>query len=431
MTAIQYISQLGAASAWGATDIIAVTQGSSGALTGTTRKLTVAQLFTSPTLTGTITLGANLANYVTITGAAAAGTPVIAAAGTDTNIDIRLTPKGTGAVRTNNLAVGDATARQPFSHSTYYSPVSGSMATAPFAATGNAFGTVTSGSAYFRQFNINSDTVNASAATGGGVNVNYFGHTISAGAVGGRTTHSVFMTQQGATTSTVGQFYVAGACFGEAAYSAGGTAGLGNARGNLFATNHSARLKTGAGIYWNSLVGEEVDVSVQTGTSVNYKVGMKVVQWADDAVSGSISDYAFGVGMQASGTAPGWNIGFAIGSPEGWWPIKSIGTIMGTYAATIGGGPTMAAAYGIDFTAVTFSTAAFASPSFQVDGSGKVRGAQFEVGSGGPRIVQGTGVPPVVLALPKSSIYLRTDGGVGSTVYVSQGGGTWNAIAGV
>lgn len=32
---------------------------------------------------------------------------------------------------------------------------------------------------------------------------------------------------------------------------------------------------------------------------------------------------------------------------------------------------------------------------------------------------------------PKGSIWLRTDGGVGSTLYVSQGGGTWNAIAGV
>lgn len=53
------------------------------------------------------------------------------------------------------------------------------------------------------------------------------------------------------------------------------------------------------------------------------------------------------------------------------------------------------------------------------------------IGSGGPRIVQNTGVPPVILTLPRGTLYLRTDGAVGSTVYVSQGGGTWNAIAGV
>ena len=32
---------------------------------------------------------------------------------------------------------------------------------------------------------------------------------------------------------------------------------------------------------------------------------------------------------------------------------------------------------------------------------------------------------------PKGSLWMRTDGAVGSTLYVSQGGGTWNAVAGV
>lgn len=370
MTAIQYISQLGAVASVGTTDILPVTQGSTGPLTGTTRKATVAQLFTSPTFTGTTTLGSNFANYLTITGAASASSPVIAAAGSDANVGITLTPKGSGAVYTKSLTVGDGTARQPFVHSSYISPVSGLMSTAPFSVGGNAFGTVTSGAAFFRQFNVDTDTVNSSAASGGGVNVNYFGHTISAGAVGGRTTHSVFMSQQGVTTSAAGQFYVAGACFGEAAHSAGGTAGAGNTRGNLFATNHSARLKTGAGLYWNSLVGEEVDVSVQTGTSVAYKVGFKVVQWVDDAVAGTVADYAIGINNQASGTAPGWSVGFAVGSPEGWWPIIATGTIHGTYAATIGGGPAMAAAWGIDYSAVTFSSGFLRSTGFLVDGAG-------------------------------------------------------------
>lgn len=277
---------------------------------------------------------------------------------------------GAAVTAPTSLAVGDGTARQPFSHNTYISPVAGLMSTAPFILGGNAFGTVTSGAAFFRQFNVNTDTVNASAANGGGVNVNYFGHTISAGAVGGRTTLSVFMAQLGATTSASGQFYVAGALFGEAAFSAGGSAGAGNSRGNLFAANHSARLKTGAGLYWNSVVGEEVDISVQASTSVVYKVGFKVVQWADDAVSGTTADYAYGLNNQANGTAPGWDKGFAFGAPEGWWPIKAAGTIIGTYASTIGGGPAMAAAYGVDFSAVTFSTSAFKSPGFLVNGSG-------------------------------------------------------------
>lgn len=91
----------------------------------------------------------------------------------------------------------------------------------------------------------------------------------------------------------------------------------------------------------------------------------------------------------------------------------------------------MAAAYGVDFSAVTFSTAAFKSTGFEVDGIGRTTGAAFILTSGGPRIVPGTGVPSVLLVLTKGSLYLRTDGAVGSTLYVSQGGGTWNAVAGV
>ena len=47
----------------------------------------------------------------------------------------------------------------------------------------------------------------------------------------------------------------------------------------------------------------------------------------------------------------------------------------------------------------------------------------------GPTISTGLGVPTA--NSPRASIFLRTDGGVGSTVYVSQGVGVWNAIGGV
>lgn len=47
----------------------------------------------------------------------------------------------------------------------------------------------------------------------------------------------------------------------------------------------------------------------------------------------------------------------------------------------------------------------------------------------GPQDVTGTGVPTATL--PKGSTFRRTDGGVGSTLYVTQGGGTWNAVSGV
>jgi hypothetical protein len=48
----------------------------------------------------------------------------------------------------------------------------------------------------------------------------------------------------------------------------------------------------------------------------------------------------------------------------------------------------------------------------------------------GPLLTAGVGAPGA-LVQPKGTIYMRTDGGVGTTIYVSQGGGTWNPIAGV
>jgi hypothetical protein len=47
----------------------------------------------------------------------------------------------------------------------------------------------------------------------------------------------------------------------------------------------------------------------------------------------------------------------------------------------------------------------------------------------GPNMRAGTGA--ATGTQPKGSIWLRTDGAVGTTVYVSQGAGTWNPVAGV
>ena len=47
----------------------------------------------------------------------------------------------------------------------------------------------------------------------------------------------------------------------------------------------------------------------------------------------------------------------------------------------------------------------------------------------GPTVTTGIGVPTA--NSPRASIFLRTDGAPGSTVYVSQGVGVWNAISGV
>jgi hypothetical protein len=52
------------------------------------------------------------------------------------------------------------------------------------------------------------------------------------------------------------------------------------------------------------------------------------------------------------------------------------------------------------------------------------------VGTAGPQLLSGTGVPSVS-GIPTGSIFIRTDGAAGSRIYVYQGAGVWNPMAGV
>lgn len=445
MTAIQYISQLGSAAAWGATDLIPVTQGSTGALTGTTRKMTVAQLFTSPAFTGTTTLGNNLANYVTIAGAAAGVAPAIAVAGADTNSDLNVKGKGTGATTAPRMFVGAASDRSGMDLATVFQSHArlnyATTASGGWRVRGAYSGTVTSGQAIYNSVNIDIDTVDPTTGSGPlGAHGFYVGHTVSAGAKGGRTAVTAFLNITGAITPVAGdgRYHTALGATAQSSAPAGGTAGLGNQKGNVFGANIIAKIQNGAGLYWNGIAGTEINVAAEAGTQSYYKNGLAVIQLSTDAVAGGgAMDSGFLLCTQTGGSVPGWDMGITFGHGVGWWPIKSTGTMIGTVAGTIGGGPSYAAAYGVDFRAVTFSTAAFASPGFSVDGTGLtttnglLTNGMIILGSGGPRITTGSGAPPVILTLAKGSLYIRVDGGVGSTIYVSQGGGTWNAIAGV
>jgi hypothetical protein len=62
--------------------------------------------------------------------------------------------------------------------------------------------------------------------------------------------------------------------------------------------------------------------------------------------------------------------------------------------------------------------------------SGSVLTRGIELGKpSGPQIVSGAGAPAA--PLPAGSLYIRTDGETGARLYVSAGGGSWNAVAGV
>jgi len=77
-----------------------------------------------------------------------------------------------------------------------------------------------------------------------------------------------------------------------------------------------------------------------------------------------------------------------------------------------------------------FGTAQYAGTGFSVDPAGNVNGLSMIVGaSSGPTVTSGSGVP--ASTQPSGSVYLRTSGAAGARLYVTSGGGTWAAVAGV
>lgn len=266
-----------------------------------------------------------------------------------------------------------------------------------FYGHGNIFGTV-SGSDITAVYKFNIDGDNVDATAGGGLYGGYFGHSFGGVTVkGNRTTLQGLINLNATTGNGAGNqaFYVAGASTALASANDGGTNTVG--AGNLFARNAVCALLSGA-TYFNSCVGDEIDVAVKSGTTkVYFKEGMKVVQLLDDLIPGTAEDYAYGLGNQPSGTAPGWKFGFQFGTSEGWWPIASTGTMVGTRPG-FAGGPTYTAAHGVDFSGVTFSADSFKSTGFSVNPTGVITGstgskiqdpAAVALGVGGQLLLQG------------------------------------------
>lgn len=206
---------------------------------------------------------------------------------------------------------------------------------------------------------------------------------------------------------------------------AGGVSG--NTSGNAYGGYFQIGMNTGA-TFWRNAVGMEIDVGVQTGASVNVKTGLQVVTLPADAVSGFLGyDTAYVIGQGAS-AAVGWDYGFRINGVGGGFPIKPTGSIFGVPTTAFINGGTVA--NGFDLTNLTITNNAWKSTGATIDGSGNGTFASVRTtSSSGPTWTSGTGAPGTTQ--PKGSIFSRTDGGVGTTLYVSQGGGTWNPVAGV
>ena len=138
--------------------------------------------------------------------------------------------------------------------------------------------------------------------------------------------------------------------------------------GSAFGLNPVVAIAANAG-YSQSLSGQETDVAVGTGNTVANKIGMSIVSLPNDQMHGSNVDVGLTVTRGAG--AVGFNNGISFGNTaSGDWPIPSTGSVITTGVPS--GHARATAAYGVDMSAVTFSTAAFKSPGFLVNPTGAV-----------------------------------------------------------
>jgi hypothetical protein len=344
------------------------------------------------TVSGTVSIGADQPNHITLAGGAA-GSPATITTPSGSNGSLAIVPDLQGGLHINLWrSYPDAAATQPELCRFDY------LMQGTNSSSGNSAG-----------YSAEVHSINADTVAGSGAGYFSFLGGPQAGAGGGRTGLGIHFQQSGATTIGSGNFYVGNATGVYAAHNGGGASAT--PMGGVFASNDIVILQNGA-TYWEEVCGYELDVGTETGATCSSKHGMKVNLWASDAVSGTKGkDSAYSTSATATtGPTSGWDVGFAVGDCYGYWPMKTTGTIIGTVVGNTTGAPAFACAWGIDFSAVTFSGGLIRGPG----------GVSWTMGSAAPASVQ-----------PVGSLYSRTGGAVGATLYVSRGGGTWAAVAGV
>lgn len=207
-------------------------------------------------------------------------------------------------------------------------------------------------------------------ATGSGqtfVSALFLAHNINGGAAGNRSTLLPVLTKSTSLggTDPLKKFYLP--LFPQFYINAGdGGTSLTDWRGDHYGFGSLVQAQSGAK-WLNSVIGAEIDVSMQANTSAKYKVGLQIVSVNSDAVKGYTAEAMLVLTRDASTTAK-WNNGILFGFPYGLWPFEDNATIIGTY------GTGLAAGVGLDFSAVTFGTAALKSAGFSVGPTGAVTG---------------------------------------------------------
>lgn len=211
--------------------------------------------------------------------------------------------------------------------------------------------------------------------------------TVLKGASGSRNAlHGHMAVEASATGVTPGTSfpaYVSGFFTTRSAYPLGGRGtSYAASSGSLFGINPNVLAAPGATNLYG-IVGAEIDVTAQAGSSMAQKLGLSIIQAGDSTVSGAQDDVALNI-INTRG-AVGWRQGIAFGNSGAYWPIAPNGTLIGGQAGQSGPGAARAG-YGIDWSGIRFAGAAIRVPGLVVDGAGHLT----QSGSGVPGYVAPT-----------------------------------------
>jgi hypothetical protein len=333
---------------------------------------------------GIVTSGASSQNQIALKPQAAGTSPQVVAQGTDANMDLILAAKGTGVIRTGIGAILRGTklsSRSDLTGGTAWGGGVSSEGKSNLFVAGGVAGTAGAGDASVNYFAIASDTMDCRAAAGGFCSGLTLAHNFGgASAQGSRNGYNVILNLTATTGNNGvngGGSYVGGQFTVQASANDNGTTGTGNGRGLLYGINPVAALNGSGATFYRQLSAMEANVYAVTGTSVEDKIGIQLVQASNDKVQGTHDDVAISINNQNG--AVGWQYGLEFGRAGGAFPITTTGTMIGAQDIA---GAAWSVANGIDWhlgTATSFWMRM--GSSFSVDGSGNVTGASYKVGA--------------------------------------------------
>ena len=177
---------------------------------------------------------------------------------------------------------------------------------------------------------------------------------------------------------------------------------------------YGGEIQIGAASLRGTSGGAELDLNYQQVTAVTVTTGGTL--WSTNDMAEDVYGNLYQVTAQTAGVIT------AISLIRSGWRTATVGTPVAITPVNRGG-----TAYGTGATVTLSTWTPRTALSIQPSGGTTQFGGSIIMGASGPTITTGAGVPAATT--PRGSIYMRTGGGVGTTLYVSQGGGTWNAVA--